>query len=87
MGASLFSFFPGPTRDLFLTGPMSLLNIERSASLAAHTWFGYLRCKKCHKQGHRPQTIALDPLLFDRMISDGGVNFNKKQRKSMSSRF
>ncbi|KAK1863677.1 hypothetical protein I4F81_006231 [Pyropia yezoensis] len=44
-------------------------------------------CKKCHKPGHNPQTIALDPQLFDRKVTAGGVTFNKKARKTMSGRF
>lgn len=49
--------------------------------------WNYLSCTKCHKQGHTPHTIALDPLLFDRKVTDGGVSFNKKPPRVMSACF
>lgn len=41
------------------------------------------RCPKCRRPGHTQETIALDPRLFKRVISEKGVSFNKKGHKRL----
>lgn len=48
--------------------------------------FKGLRCTECHKQGHTPYTIALDPVLFDCEVTVGETTFNKKQGRVISAK-
>ncbi|KAK1863644.1 hypothetical protein I4F81_006198 [Pyropia yezoensis] len=42
-----------------------------------------MMCPKCRRPGHTQKTIALDPRLFKRVISEKGVSFNKKGHKRL----
>jgi len=37
--------------------------------------------------GHNPQTTAIDPALFAKNVTEGGVTFTKKPRVKLSGRF
>lgn len=43
------------------------------------------RCPKCRRPGHTQKTIALDPRLFKRVITEKGVAFNKKGHKNLQA--
>eukprot|EP00168_Porphyra_purpurea_P013479 TRINITY_DN3722_c0_g1_i2.p1 TRINITY_DN3722_c0_g1~~TRINITY_DN3722_c0_g1_i2.p1 ORF type:complete len:298 (-),score=4.73 TRINITY_DN3722_c0_g1_i2:688-1581(-) len=42
-------------------------------------------CATCRRPGHNQKTIALDPKLFKRVVTDKGVSFNKKGHKSLQA--
>eukprot|EP00168_Porphyra_purpurea_P017835 TRINITY_DN635_c0_g1_i10.p1 TRINITY_DN635_c0_g1~~TRINITY_DN635_c0_g1_i10.p1 ORF type:complete len:354 (+),score=2.53 TRINITY_DN635_c0_g1_i10:287-1348(+) len=45
------------------------------------------RCLKCRRRGHNPLTIALDPRLFKRNITEKGVSFTKKPHTSLALKY
>eukprot|EP00168_Porphyra_purpurea_P011862 TRINITY_DN3054_c0_g1_i19.p1 TRINITY_DN3054_c0_g1~~TRINITY_DN3054_c0_g1_i19.p1 ORF type:complete len:282 (+),score=9.31 TRINITY_DN3054_c0_g1_i19:320-1165(+) len=45
------------------------------------------RCVKCFLKGHKPSTIALDPRLFKRNITAGGMSHTKKQHIKLACHF